>query len=160
MEQIIIYPGSFDPITNGHVDIIARASLLFDKIIVAITQNNSKKPFIDLTTRVEICSIILSKFNNVEVLSFDNLLVDFVRQQQAKIILRGIRAVSDFEYEFSLAGMNRKLDYDIETIFMTPSEEFGNISSTLVREVALLGGDIKQFVPSIVNELIINKIAQ
>lgn len=149
MKTIAIYPGSFDPITLGHVDIINRASNVFDEVIVAITQNSNKKSFLNIDIRINLTKASIDA-RNVKVLSFDTLLVDFAKDNNAKVILRGIRAVSDFEYEFQLAGMNKQLNKNIETIFMTPNEKYANISSTLVREISLLGGDISQFVPKIV----------
>lgn len=147
MMKIVIYPGSFDPITNGHIDLIARGAGLFDKVIVAITQNSSKTAFIHLDDRLALICDALKKFSNVEVKTFNTLLVDFAKKEQARIIIRGLRAVSDFEYEFQLSGMNKKLDANIETLFMTPDEQYSNLSSSLIREIALLGGDISNFVP-------------
>lgn len=145
-----IYPGTFDPITNGHLDIISRASKLFPELIVAVAGNSGKRPFFSLTERIEFVQDAVKSFSGVSVLGFDSLLVNFVQEQGASIILRGLRAVSDFEYEFQLAGMNRKLSKNIETVFLTPSESFMFISSTLVREIAVLGGDVSGFVPDIV----------
>ncbi|SFV63419.1 Phosphopantetheine adenylyltransferase [hydrothermal vent metagenome] len=142
-----VYPGSFDPITNGHIDLIHRATKLFEVVIIAIAQNHNKKIFFPIEKRAEIIRKIFKNNPRVKVLIFDNLLVDFVKQQQANVIIRGLRAVSDFEYEFQLAGMNRKLNENIETLFMTPAEEYANISSSLIREVIALKGDIRQFVP-------------
>lgn len=147
-----IYPGTFDPITNGHVDIINRAVKLFPKLIIAVASNSNKNPFFPLQTRIDLVKKSLSHHPDIEVLGFENLLMQFVHQQQAKVILRGLRAVSDFEYEFQLAGMNRKLSKEVETIFLTPSEEYMFISSTLIREIASLGGDVSGFVPKIVIE--------
>lgn len=143
--NIVIYPGTFDPITHGHSDLIQRAARLFDKIIVAVAANASKDPVFPLSKRLELVKVVLADFDNVEVHSFDSLLIDFAKQQGADIILRGLRAVSDFEYEFQLASMNRKLDADIETVFLTPSEQYSYISSTLVREIAALNGDVSSF---------------
>jgi len=147
MKKIAIYPGSFDPITNGHIDLVHRASKLFDKVIVGITQNSKKSSFLNIDERIQTTSIALKDIKNVEVLSFNTLLVDFANAQNAQVILRGLRAVSDFEYEFQLSGMNKHLNPNIETLFMTPAEQYANISSSLVREILSLGGDISAFVP-------------
>ena len=146
MKKIAIYPGSFDPITNGHLDLIKRASKLFYDVIIAITQNANKSSFLSIDQRVDAVNKSITALNNTRVLSFDSLLVDFAREHNAQIIIRGLRAVSDFEYEFQLSGMNKRLNPGIETLFMTPSEEFANISSSLVREIYTLGGDISAFV--------------
>lgn len=150
MEHKAIYPGTFDPITNGHVDIISRAARLFPKLIIAVTSNGNKKPYLPLSTRIALIEEAASALTNVSVLSFDTLLVDFARKQKATVILRGLRAVNDFEYEFQLAGMNRKLAEEIETLFLTPSEQLLFISSSLVREISSLGGDVSSFVPAAV----------
>ena len=142
----VIYPGTFDPITNGHTDLIERASHLFDHVIIAIASSHHKKPTFSLDKRISLAKTILAQNKKVEVVGFDSLLIEFARQCKANIILRGLRAVSDFEYEFQLAGMNRHLDGGIETVFMTPSAQFTYISSTLVREIAALGGDVSSFV--------------
>ena len=155
MKKIAIYPGSFDPITNGHIDLIKRASKLFDEVIIAITQNANKSSFLSIEQRVSATENSISSLTNTTVLSFNNLLVDFAKEQNAQIIIRGLRAVSDFEYEFQLSGMNKRLNSQIETLFMTPSEEFANISSSLVREILLLGGDISPFVPSEVKRILL-----
>jgi len=158
MKKIAIYPGSFDPITNGHLDLIKRASKLFDEVIIAITQNANKSSFLSIDQRVDAVNKSIMALNNTRVLSFDSLLVDFAREHNAQIIIRGLRAVSDFEYEFQLSGMNKRLNPGIETLFMTPSEEFANISSSLVREIYTLSGDISAFVPDSV-KIILNKTA-
>ena len=155
MKKIAIYPGSFDPITNGHIDLIKRASKLFDEVIIAITQNASKSSFLSIEERVSAAENSISSLKNTKVLSFNSLLVDFASDHNAQIIIRGLRAVSDFEYEFQLSGMNKRLNSEIETLFMTPSEEFANISSSLVREILMLGGDISPFVPSEVKKILI-----
>jgi len=152
MKKRVLYPGTFDPITNGHVDIIERASKLFDTIIVAVAQNTVKRPAFSIEKRVELAQMSLQHLHNIEVKGFSNLLIDFAQQQKVSVILRGLRAVSDFEYEFQLAGMNRKLDSDIETVFLTPSEQFTYLSSTLIREIASLHGDVSAFVPLCVSE--------
>ena len=158
MKKIAIYPGSFDPITNGHLDLIKRASKLFDEVIIAITQNANKSSFLSIDQRVDAVNKSIRVLDNTRVLSFDSLLVDFAREHNAQIIIRGLRAVSDFEYEFQLSGMNKRLNPGIETLFMTPSEEFANISSSLVREIYTLSGDISAFVPDSV-KIILNKTA-
>ncbi len=145
-----LYPGTFDPITNGHSDIVARAELLFDRVVVAVAANPGKRPAFSLDERVEMARQVLSGHDSVEVIEFNSLLVNFARECGASVILRGLRAVSDFEYEFQLAGMNRRLAPDIETVFLTPGEQFAYISSSLVREVASLGGDVSDFVHPVV----------
>ena len=155
MKTIAIYPGSFDPITNGHLDLIHRACKLFDKVIIAITQNTNKDSFLSIDQRVKVVETAIEPLTNTRVLSFDSLLVDFAREHNAQIIIRGLRAVSDFDYEFQLSGMNKRLNPAIETLFMTPSEEFANISSSLVREILFLGGDISQFVPESVKTILL-----
>ena len=156
MKKIAIYPGSFDPITNGHIDLIKRAAKLFDEVIVAITQNANKTSFLSIDQRVSAAENSLNSVKNAKVLSFNSLLVDFASEHNAQIIIRGLRAVSDFEYEFQLSGMNKRLNSEIETLFMTPSEEFANISSSLVREILLLGGDISPFVPIEVKKILLD----
>jgi pantetheine-phosphate adenylyltransferase len=142
----VVYPGTFDPITNGHSDLVARASRLFDHVIVAIAVSASKRPVFDIDQRLELARVVLSPVPNVEVVAFSSLLVRFVRERKAQVVLRGLRAVSDFEYEFQLAGMNRRLAPEIETLFLTPAEQYAYISSNLVREIAVLGGDVSEFV--------------
>ena len=156
MKKIAIYPGSFDPITNGHIDLIKRASKLFDEVIVAITQNANKSSFLSIEQRVTAAENSISSLPNIRVLSFNTLMVDFAKEHNAQIIIRGLRAVSDIEYEFQLSGMNKRLNSQIETLFMTPSEEFANISSSLVREILLLGGNISPFVPSEVKTILLD----
>ncbi|HRD68826.1 MAG TPA: pantetheine-phosphate adenylyltransferase [Legionella sp.] len=154
MKKKAIYPGTFDPVTNGHIDIITRAANIFPELIVAVASNKAKRPFLSLETRIKLLQEVVGHLPGVEVMGFDSLLIDFVLEQKASIILRGLRAVSDFEYEFQLAGMNRKLSKEVETLFLTPSENLMFISSTLVREIATLKGDISQFVPAaVVQEL-------
>jgi pantetheine-phosphate adenylyltransferase len=144
--QIAVYPGTFDPITNGHTDLIERATRRFSKVIVAIHSSGSKQPAFTWEERVELAREVLAGVRNVEVEGFEGLLVDFMRAKQAGVILRGLRAVSDFEYEFQLASMNRQLAPEIETLFMTPDEHYAYVSSGLVREIAGLGGDVTPFV--------------
>lgn len=146
----VIYPGTFDPITNGHVDLIERASRLFDEVVVAVAYSPKKKPMLGLETRVDLTRQITAPMGNVTVIGFDGLLTDLLKQQDANIILRGLRAVSDFEYEFQMANMNRVLAPEVESMFLTPAEKHAFISSTLVREVAALKGDISKFVHPLV----------
>lgn len=144
--KIAIYPGTFDPITRGHSDLVERASRLFDSVVVAVAANPGKRSLFSLEERQHLARTALAEYANVEVCTFDGLLVEFAREKQAQVILRGLRAVSDFDYEFQLAGMNRKLAPDVETLFLTPAEQYSNISSSLVREIAALGGDVSPFV--------------
>ncbi len=145
-----LYPGTFDPITRGHEDLVRRASSLFDEVIVAVADSRGKQPFFSLDDRVAMAKETLAPFANVRVEGFSGLLMDFLRKHDAKIILRGLRAVSDFEYEFQMAGMNRNLYPDVETLFLTPSEQYMFISATMVREIASLGGDVSLFVNPLV----------
>ncbi len=147
LSHTAVYPGTFDPLTNGHMDLIVRAAGLFSKLIVAVAKNKAKQPCFSLEMRLNMIKQTTQHLPGVEVIGFDNLLMDFVKQHQATVIVRGLRAVSDFEYEFQLAGMNRRLDKSVETLFLTPAENFMFISSSLVREIASLGGDISSFVP-------------
>ncbi len=142
-----VYPGTFDPITNGHIDMVVRATKMFEKVIVAVADNTGKQPLFTLDERVELASRVLSELPGVEVIGFNTLLVDFARKHNASVILRGLRAVSDYEYEFQLAGMNRNLAPDIETVFLTTVENYAFLSSSLVKEVARLGGDVSRFLP-------------
>ncbi len=145
-----VYPGTFDPLTRGHEDLVRRASKLFDHVVVGVADSRSKRPFFSMQERVEIAQEVLGHYPNVQVCGFTGLLKDFVRQHEAKIIIRGLRAVSDFEYEFQMAGMNRYLLPDVETIFLTPSDQYQFISGSIVREIAQLGGDVSKFVfPSV-----------
>ena len=156
--RIAVYPGTFDPLTRGHEDLVRRASKLFDRVIVGIAQSRTKQPFFSLEERVDIARKILAEYPNIEVHGFDCLLMDFMRQFGAHIILRGLRAVSDFEYEFQMAGMNRNLYPDVETIFLTPSEQYMFISATMVREIAVLGGDVGKFVQPLVVQRLAEKL--
>lgn len=146
--RIAIYPGTFDPLTNGHTDLVARASRLFALVVVAIAESPHKQPAFGLQQRIDLCRHVLGEagVDNVEVVGFDSLLADFVAERGAGVILRGLRAVSDFEYEFQLASMNRHLARDVETVFLTPDEKHSFISSTLVKEIARLSGDVRKFV--------------
>ncbi|EAS40580.1 phosphopantetheine adenylyltransferase [Photobacterium profundum] len=146
MTTRVIYPGTFDPITNGHLDLIERAAAMFDHVVVGIAASPSKKPLFDLPERVALTQAITKHLPNVEIVGFSGLLVDFAKESNANILVRGLRAVSDFEYEFQLANMNRRLMPELETVFLTPSEENSFISSTIVKEVALHKGDVSQFV--------------
>jgi pantetheine-phosphate adenylyltransferase len=157
MNITAIYPGTFDPITNGHVDIIARAAKIFGRVIVAVAVNRDKTPLFSLDERVYLAEQVTEPFANVDVLGFDNLLVHCAREVEASVILRGLRAVSDFEYEFQLAGMNRRLSPDLETMFLTPAEQYEFISSSMIREIAKLGGDVSSFVPDIVRHHLLAK---
>jgi pantetheine-phosphate adenylyltransferase len=141
-----VYPGTFDPITNGHEDLIQRAARLFSEVVVGVAQSQAKRPFFSLDERVELGREVLQPYANVTVLGFTGLLSEFVKEQRATVILRGLRAVSDFEYEFQLAGMNRRLAPGVETLFLTPSDKYLFLSATIVREIAVLGGDISAFV--------------
>ena len=156
----VVYPGTFDPITKGHEDIVRRASSLFSEVVVAVAQNTGKKPFFDLSERVAMAQEVLKDCPNVRVIGFPGLLMQFVQEQGARVVIRGLRAVSDFEYEFQLAGMNRKLFPQVESVFLTPSEQYMFISSSLVREVAMLGGDVSQFVSPHIQACINKKIAK
>jgi pantetheine-phosphate adenylyltransferase len=154
MKITVIYPGTFDPITNGHSDIVLRAARLFDRVIVAVAGSTSKKTAFTLEERLALVGTALESISNVEVYPFDSLLVDAARKRGAVIILRGLRAVSDFEYEFQMANMNRRLAPELDTLFLTPAEHYSYISSSLVREIAALGGDVSEFVhPSVAEAL-------
>ncbi len=151
---IAVYPGTFDPLTRGHEDLVRRSSGLFKKLIVGVADSRTKKPFFTMEERLQIANEVLSHYQNVEVVAFTGLLKDLVREHNARVIIRGLRAVSDFEYEFQMAGMNRYLMPEAETLFMTPSDQYQFISGTIVREIAVLGGDISKFVfPSVENWL-------
>ncbi|HYO28043.1 MAG TPA: pantetheine-phosphate adenylyltransferase [Azonexus sp.] len=150
--RVAIYPGTFDPITRGHEDLVRRAGGLFDKLILAIAESPSKRPYFTLDERVEMARETLADMNNVEIVGFNNLLMDFVHERGAKVIVRGLRAVSDFEYEFQMAGMNRSLYPEVETVFLTPGEQYMFVSATMVREIARLGGDVGKFVQPSVNK--------
>lgn len=147
MKNIAIYAGTFDPITYGHIDLVSRATAIFDRVIVAIAASPKKSPLFTVAERVQLASTALKEYKTVEVAGFDSLLLDFAAEHGANVILRGLRTVTDFDYEFQLASMNRHLNPKIESIFMMPSEKYMYIASSLVREIAALGGDVKAFVP-------------
>lgn len=153
----IVYPGTFDPITNGHIDLLERASKLFDKIILAVATSTRKNPLFDVDERVQLAKNAIKHLGNVDVRPLDYLLVNFVKDCSADAVLRGLRAVSDFEYEFQLANMNRALSPEVESVFLTPAEQFAYISSSLVREISSLNGDVSKFVPLNVSEALIKK---
>src|SRR5579875_2747499 len=156
---VAVYPGTFDPLTRGHEDIVRRASSIFDTLVVGVADSRAKKPFFTLQERLEIAREVLGHYPNVQVSSFTGLLKDFVRQHDARVIVRGLRAVSDFEYEFQMAGMNRYLLPDVETLFLTPYDQYQFISGTIVREIAMLGGDVSKFVFPSVDRWLQKKIA-
>ena len=157
--RIAIYPGTFDPITRGHEDLVRRAASLFDRLILAIAESPSKQPRFSLLDRVAMAQEILADIPNVEIVGFNNLLMDFVHERGAKVIVRGLRAISDFEYEFQMAGMNRSVYPEVETVFLTPGEQYMFISATMVREIARLGGDISKFVQPCVEKRLRAKTA-
>lgn len=150
MHKIAVYPGTFDPVTCGHEDLVRRATRIFDEIIVAVAVGGHKQPFFDLATRVSMAQQVFADMPNVRVMGFSGLLMDFVAAQSSHIVLRGLRAVSDFEYEFQLAGMNRNLNPQVETVFLTPAEQFMFVSASMVREIAMLGGNVSPYVHSVV----------
>jgi pantetheine-phosphate adenylyltransferase len=155
-----IYPGTFDPITSGHLDLVARAAQLYSDIIIAVAANKTKTPLFSLAERVELAELVTAQFSNVRVIGFDNLLVDCAKKNGARVILRGLRAVSDFEYEFQLAGMNRRLAPELETVFLTPAEQYEFISSSMIKEIARLKGDVSCFVSPCVHEKLIRKFVE
>lgn len=155
----VVYPGTFDPITRGHEDIVRRAAGMFSEVILAVADNPGKKPFFSLAERVELAATVLSDCPNVRVVGFSGLLMQFVQEQGARIVIRGLRAVSDFEYEFQLAGMNRQLFPEVETVFLTPAEQYMFVSASLVREIAQLRGDVSQFVSPVVKAHITSKLS-
>ncbi len=155
-----IYPGTFDPITKGHIDLAERASQLFDEVVIAISASPSKQPLFDINERLEMAQISLSHIDNISVAGFDGLLIECVRTAQAQVVLRGLRAVSDFEYEFQLAAMNRRLDPTVETMFLTPSENYTFLSASMVKEIASLGGDVSQFLHPQVNKRLADRLGR
>ncbi|MCF6439008.1 pantetheine-phosphate adenylyltransferase [Pseudoalteromonas luteoviolacea] len=158
MKVIALYPGTFDPLTNGHSDLIKRAAKMFDTVVLAIAHNPTKQPCFTLDERVELAKQVLSEIPNVKVIGFSGLLVDLAKAQGANVLIRGIRAVSDFDYEFQLANMNRRLYPELESVFLTPSERNSFISSTLVKEVALHHGDVSEFVDPLVAKALLEKL--
>ena len=154
----ILYPGTFDPITNGHVDLVTRATKLFDEIVIAVAVGHHKKPLFDFEERVDMVETVFADLPQVSVVGFDGLLVEFMREKNVTAVLRGLRAMSDFEYEFQLANMNRELDENFEAVFLTPSQNYSFISSTMIREIAKLGGDVTKFVPTCVAEAFTQKL--
>jgi len=157
---VAVYPGTFDPFTRGHEDLVRRASSIFGEVIVGVADSRSKKPFFNLEERIAIAKEVLNHYSNVKIVGFTGLLTDFAREHQARVIVRGLRAVSDFEYEFQMAGMNRYLLPDVETLFLTPSDQYQFISGTFVREIALMGGDVSKFVFPSVEKWLAKKIAE
>ncbi len=152
-----LYPGTFDPITNGHVDLIRRSARIFERVVVAIAANPSKAPLFSLEDRVNLARTVLDDLPNVQVMGYTGLTVELARDSGLEVMVRGLRAVSDFEFEFQLATMSRQLNDDVETVFLTPTEQFSFISSSMVREIALLGGDVSKFVPPVVREALEGK---
>jgi|TARA_B100000959_G_scaffold101886_1_gene107512 pantetheine-phosphate adenylyltransferase len=155
-----IYPGTFDPITKGHIDLAERASQLFDEVVIAIAASPSKQPLFDINERLEMAQISLSHIDNISVAGFDGLLIECLHTAQAQVVLRGLRAVSDFEYEFQLAAMNRRLDPTVETMFLTPSENYTFLSASMVKEIASLGGDVSQFLHPQVNKRLADRLGR
>ena len=159
MATRVLYPGTFDPITNGHQDLVERAAKMFDHIYVGVAKSEKKKPTFNTEERVDLAQRVLGHLDNVEVVAFDTLLAHFAKTLNVNVFLRGLRAVSDFEYEFQLANMNRRLSPNLESLFLTPAEQFSFISSTLVREIATLNGDVSQFVPEAVQRALAEKLS-
>jgi len=158
MTKTAIYPGTFDPMTNGHLNIIQRASRLFDTVVVAVAKSAGKQPLFDLEERVGLAKHVLSAYSDVEVVAFEGLLVELAKQQNAGIIIRGVRSIADFEYETQMAGMNRQMMPTLETVFLTPHSQWADLSSTLVRDIARHGGEISNFVPEDIEHAISNKL--
>lgn len=156
----ILYPGTFDPITNGHIDLVKRAIKLFDKVVIAVAVGHHKKPLFSFEERVHLVKTVFADTPQVSVVGYEGLLVEFMQEQQATAVLRGLRAMSDFEYEFQLANMNRELDENFEAVFLTPAQNYSFISSTMIREIAKLGGDVSKFVPACVLQAFAEKVGQ
>ncbi len=159
-KSVAVYPGTFDPLTSGHEDLVKRASSLFERVIIGVAESRTKHPMFSLAERVDIAREVLTGYPNIEIHGFDCLLMDFMRQHGASVIMRGLRAVSDFEYEFQMAGMNRNLYPDVETVFLTPSDQYMFVSATMVREIASLGGDVSKFVPALVQQRLATRFRQ
>ena len=159
-EDVAVYPGTFDPLTRGHEDLVRRAARLFPQLVIGVADSRGKRPIFSLTERVDMAREVLADLPNVTIEGFDGLLLDFLKKLDARIVVRGLRAVSDFEYEFQMAGMNRRLYPEIETVFLTPGDEFTFLSATMVREIALLGGDVSQFVQPSVQTRLHDKLRQ
>ncbi len=160
MKHVAVYPGTFDPVTNGHVDLVERSLRIFDELVVAVAANPKKQPLFSLDERIDLFRKAISRYKRVKIEGFDGLLVDYVRQKGAVGIIRGLRAVSDFEYEMQMALMNRRLDSDIETVFLMPNEEYSFITSTIVKEAASYGGDVSSLVPKVVVEKLKKKFRE
>ncbi|MEX2089740.1 MAG: pantetheine-phosphate adenylyltransferase [Bacteroidota bacterium] len=156
--KIAIYPGTFDPITNGHLDILERAVKLFDRVIITVAKNPSKKPLFDQEERYNLIRAAVKRYSNVEVDTFDGLLVEYAKKKHATALVRGLRAISDFEYELQMALMNRKLDSSLETVFLMPNEKYTYLNSSIVREIARLGGDVSGFVPDVALKALLRKL--
>ncbi|MET0218172.1 MAG: pantetheine-phosphate adenylyltransferase [Burkholderiales bacterium] len=159
MNHVVIYPGTFDPITLGHEDLVRRAARLFHRVVVGVADSRGKRPVFTVEERVEMAKAVLAVYPNVEVVGFSGLLMTFIRDQNARVILRGLRAVSDFEFEFQMAGMNRIMHPDVETLFLTPSEQYMFISASMVREIGSLGGDVSHFVQPLIAQRLREKMA-
>jgi pantetheine-phosphate adenylyltransferase len=160
MNHKAVYPGTFDPMTLGHEDLVRRAARLFDSVVVAVADSSAKRPFFTRDERVDMARRVLKDLKNVEVVGFSGLLITFIRQHKARVVVRGLRAVSDFEHEFQLAGMNRGMYPDVETVFLTPGEQYMFVSATIVREISTMGGDVRKFVPPLVARRLKEKIGR
>lgn len=158
MNKISVFPGTFDPITNGHLDLIHRAAELFDTVIVGVAKSSGKSPLFNLDERIELAQRVLAEYPNVQVVGFEGLLVNFAKQHQANVVIRGVRSIADFEYEAQMAGMNRKMSPQLETIFLTPDQQWSHLSSTLVRDIARHEGDVSDFVPEQIKHSILEKV--
>lgn len=159
-KRTVVYPGTFDPVTRGHEDLVRRAAQLFDRVILGIAESRAKQPFFPVEERVAMAKEVLAPYPNVEVKSFSCLLIDFVHRENAKVVIRGLRAVSDFEYEFQMAGMNRNLHPEVETVFLTPGDQYMFVSATMVREIAIFGGDVSKFVQPAIARRLSERVAE